>query len=317
MQGTAPFTHQVEFENTPTATLPAARVVVTDQLDPTKVDLSTFTLGSIGWGSTVVSVPAGLKSYATTAAVDATISVRVQGSVDTTTGLVRWTFDTIDPVTHLVPSDPTLGFLPPDTDGKKGQGAVTFTVMPNAGLAHATAIANQATVVFDANAPILTPTWTNTIDTTVPTTRVQAATGVVGTTNVAVSWSGTDTGSGIVAYTVYVSDNGGAYAAWQTNATATSAVYTGATGHTYTFYVRATDGAGNAEAAKSTAEATIAVTGTFTDPGSAAADTGSGGGGGSTGGDGQRDAGLPILVILAGLVIAFRRRAASLRRAAR
>ena len=317
MQGTAPFTHQVEFENTPTATLPAARVVVTDQLDPTKVDLSTFTLGSLGWGSTVVSVPAGLKSYATTAAVDATISVRVQGSVDTTTGLVRWTFDTIDPVTHLVPSDPTLGFLPPDTDGKKGQGAVTFTVMPNAGLAHATAIANKATVVFDANAPILTPTWTNTIDTTVPTTRVQAATGVVGTTNVAVSWSGTDTGSGIVAYTVYVSDNGGAYAAWQTNATATSAVYTGATGHTYTFYVRATDGAGNAEAAKSTAEATIAVTGTFTDPGSAAADTGSSGGGGSIGGDGQRDAGLPILVILARLVIAFRRRAASLRRAAR
>jgi hypothetical protein len=316
VRGTAPFTYQVEFENQPTAALPAARVVVTDQLDPTKVDLSTFTLGPISWGSTSVSVPSGLKSYATTVAIDSTISVRVQGSVDVTSGLVRWTFDTIDPVTHLAPSDPTLGFLPPDTDGKKGQGAVTFTVMPKTGLAHATAIANQATVVFDANAPILTPTWTNTIDASVPTSGVQAATGVVGTTNVSVSWSGTDTGSGITAYTVYVSDNGGAYAAWQTNVTATSAVYTGTTGHTYAFYVRATDGAGNAEAAKSTAEATIAVSGAFTDPGSVAADSSSGGGC-SIGGDGQRDAGLPVLVILAGLVIARRRRATSLRRAGR
>ena len=315
VRGVAPFTYQVEFENQPTASLPAARVVVTDQLDPTKVDLTTFTLGSISWGSTTVAVPSGLKSYATTVAVDSTISVRVQGSIDATSGLVRWTFDTIDPVTHLPPSDPTLGFLPPDTDGMKGQGALTFTVTPKAGLANGTTISNLATVVFDANAAIVTPTWINTIDATAPTSRVQAATGVVATTNVAVSWSGTDTGSGITGYTVYVSDNGAAYTAWQTNVTATSAVYAGTTGHTYAFYVLATDGAGNTEATKATAEATIAVSGAFPDP--SVASTSSSGGGCTIGGADQRDAGLPLLVVLASLVMAWRRRAASPRRATR
>jgi len=45
--GSASLPYSVDFENVATATAPAQKVVVTDQLDPAKVDLSTFSLGAI------------------------------------------------------------------------------------------------------------------------------------------------------------------------------------------------------------------------------------------------------------------------------
>jgi hypothetical protein len=306
--------YRIAFENQPTASLPAAEVVVTDQLDASKVDLTTVSLGDISFGSHTIPVPAGLKSYATVYAIDTTMSVRVQGSLNASTGLLKWTFTTIDPLTKLPPSDPTLGFLPPDTDGATGQGYVNFTVALLPALANGTVVSNQASVVFDTNPAILTPTWVNTIDTSVPTSKVQTLTGKPGTMDFDVNWSGTDTGAGVAAYTVYVSDNGGAYAAWQTSTAATGATYTGVSGHSYAFYVRASDGAGNTEAAKSVAEATIAVSGSFADP---RVGTSTDSGGCTIGGDGQRDASLPLLVIVAaGLLFIARRRAAAKRRRA-
>ena len=59
-----PLSYTVFFENQSTATAPAQDVTVTTTLDP-NVDLSTFELLSIGWGSEVLSVPAGLTSYGT------------------------------------------------------------------------------------------------------------------------------------------------------------------------------------------------------------------------------------------------------------
>ena len=306
-----PFSYEIAFENQPTASLPAARVVITDQLDPAKVDLSTFTLGSIAFGKYTITVPPGLRSYATTYPIDATISVRVQGSVDSVTGLVKWTFDTIDPITKLPPSDPALGFLPPDTDGKKGQGYVTFSVAPKAGLADATLIANQASIVFDSNASIATPTWSNTFDLSAPLSKVQSLTPKVGTTSFDVSWSGSDAGSGIRNYTVYVSDSGAAFTPWLTQATATTATYAGTAGHSYAFYVIANDGAGNTESAKALAEASITVAGTFADDVPA-----SDGGGGCTlarsDRPSQRDLSLPLLLLAAfGLLLRRRQRASS------
>ena len=92
---------------------------------------------------------------------------------------------------------------------------------------------------------------------------------------------------------------------------ATSGVYTGTSGHSYAFYARSNDGAGNAEAAKAAAEATIAVNGTFAAPSSVS----SGGGGCTIGGAGQRDASLPLFVLAAaGLLFIGRRRTATRQR---
>jgi hypothetical protein len=294
--------YQIAFENQASAGLPAAQVVVSDQLDAAKFDLSSVSLGDIAWGPYRVSVPSGLNSYATVYPIDATMSVRIQGSLDTTTGLLKWTFTTIDPVTKLPPSDPTLGFLPPDTDGLRGQGYVGFTVAPKAGAADGTAWQNSASIVFDANAAILTPTWTNTLDNTAPVSAIRSLTPVPGGASIDVAWSGTDAASGARSFTVFVSDNGGAFTPWKTAVADTAATYDGTLGHTYGFYVVATDGAGNVEAGKSAAEQSIVA-------GASAGDaSGGGGGGGCTLGRGDgRDPTLPLLVLLAGAVLVCRR----------
>ena len=66
----------------------------------------------------------------------------------------------------------------------------------------------------------------------------------------AVSWSGQDDpgGSGIAAFDVEVSDNGGVFTLWQSHTTATSATFTGVDGHAYGFYSVAVDYAGNVQA---------------------------------------------------------------------
>lgn len=297
--------YQIAFENLASASLPAAEVVVTDQLDAAKFDLATLSLGNVSWGSQRIDVPPGLNSYSTVYKIDSTVSVRVAGSLNPTTGVLKWTFTTLDPATHLPPSDPTLGFLPPNKNGTEGQGYVNFTISPKAGLPDGTKWENFGSIVFDTNAPILTPTWVNTLDTTKPVGRVASATQRSDSTDVDVAWSATDSGSGARSYTVYVSDNGGDYTVWQKGVSVTSAVWAGTVGHVYGFHVIATDGAGNTEAAKSVAEASVTVR----DP----ADVGGGGGGGCTvGGPDQRDATL-MLIALAALVL-LRRRQVSARR---
>jgi hypothetical protein len=62
---------------------------------------------------------------------------------------------------------------------------------------------------------------------------------------VQVSWSGTDTGSGIASYDVGRSYDGGAYVTIASATTATSINWTMTPGHTYRFRVRARDKAGN------------------------------------------------------------------------
>ena len=283
LTGTQPFTYSIEFENQATASLPAAEVVVTDQLDPATLDLDTFTLGNITIGHHVVNVPAGTSNYNTTYALDANLSVRIQGSLDKQSGVLKYTFVTIDPATGLPPSDPTLGFLPPDTDGVTGQAYVLFTVRAKSGLVTGTEIKNQASIVFDTNAAIQTPVWTNTIDTAAPASHVTAlpSSQTEGAFNV--SWSGTDSDAGILSYSVYMSDNAGAFTKWQSDVATATASFTGVAGHSYGFYSVATDGAGNVETSKTVADTSTSVTSTSTG--------GGGTGGGGTGGGGTSGGG--------------------------
>jgi len=74
-----------------------------------------------------------------------------------------------------------------------------------------------------------------------------------------VAWSGSDVGSGIGGYDIYVSDNGSPFAAWITGTPLTGAVYTGQVGRTYAFYSRARDNAGNVEAPPAEADASTTV----------------------------------------------------------
>jgi hypothetical protein len=130
--------------------------------------------------------------------------------------------------------------------------------MPKSGLATGTAIQNQAVIVFDTNAPIPTPTWLNTIDKDTPVTHVLPLAATQSSPTFTVQWTGTDAGSGISAYTVFVSDNGGPFTVWLEGA-ATSAAYSGQAGHTYGFFAMGADQVGNVEPLKTAAEATTQV----------------------------------------------------------
>jgi hypothetical protein len=257
----APLQYGVFFENQATATLPAQRIVVTDQLDPTKVDLNTFALGEISFGSATLQPPRGASTFAKDLDLRpaTNLIVRVNAGLDPSTGLVTWTLTSIDPATGLPPTDPTAGFLPPDTSPPAGEGGVLFSVLPKAGLANGAQIRNQATIAFDANTPITTAPWLNTIDGSTPTSQVAPLPGVESSSNFQVQWSGTDAFSSVADFDIYVSVNGGPFTPWLLETAATSATFPGQPGDTYAFYSLARSQVGNREPAKSAAEAQTTV----------------------------------------------------------
>ncbi len=170
---TQPFTYTVEFENMASASASASQVVVTDHLD-SNLDLSTFSLGDFGFGDITVHVPWGLSSYSTRvdARAEVGLFVDVTASLDVATATVTWTFTSIDPTTGDQPSDPFTGFLPPDTNPPLGIGHVDYHISPKANLATGAVINAKATVVFDAQAPLDTPLYSNTLDAGGPSSTV-------------------------------------------------------------------------------------------------------------------------------------------------
>ncbi len=260
VQATLPYV--IDFENEPDASAPAHQVVVTQSIDP-NLDGSTFQLGDFGFGNIVIHVPAGRQSYSTRIDARSTVGVYVDVTADFNrlTGVVTWSFTSIDPTTLDQPTgNPQEGFLPPDTTKPLGEGWVSYSVQPKANDPTGTVITAQASIVFDTNAAIATNPASNTIDAGPPTSSV-APLPTASLPQFTVSWSGQDDpgGSGIASYDIYVSDDGGPFTLWQSGTTQTSAVYTGAVGHTYTFYSVATDNVGNVEAAPSAPEAETTV----------------------------------------------------------
>ena len=60
-----PFPYRIDFENEPTATAPAQRVDITDQLDP-NLDWSTFQFTGVGFGDNIIAIPADSQHFQTT-----------------------------------------------------------------------------------------------------------------------------------------------------------------------------------------------------------------------------------------------------------
>ena len=267
LEPAGPLPYRIDFTNESTASAPAATVVVTEQLSA-NLDWSTFQLGDIGFGSTVIQVPQGLTSYSTEVTLPSTapgagpdgLIVQVSASLNLATGLVTWTFTSLDPSTMDIPINPFEGFLPPDDSGGDGEGFVSYTVAPLASTTSDLAIGAQATVVFDTNAPISTRSIVNTIDTLPPASSVTALPATTAGNTINLSWSGSDgAGPGIATYSIFVSDNGGAFQPLLTDTTATSTTFTGQIGHTYRFFSIATDALGLTQTAPSSAQASTTL----------------------------------------------------------
>ncbi|MGB9180873.1 MAG: LamG-like jellyroll fold domain-containing protein [Pyrinomonadaceae bacterium] len=259
LSGEEPLRYAIYFENKAEATAPAQDVVITDQLDAAKLDFDTFSLGPIAFGKDrQIIPPAGLSEYATDVDLRPAqnLLVRVDARLDKTTGLLTWRFTSLDPATLNPTEDPTAGFLPPNRNAPEGEGQVLFTVRPKNDLANGTEIRNKARIVFDINAPIDTPEWLNTIDSSKPASQTLPLAAQQNSSSFEVKWSGTDTGSGVKSYTIFVSENGGPFTQWLVNTSATSSIFAGQPGRSYAFYSVAQDATGNVEDDAATADAT-------------------------------------------------------------
>jgi hypothetical protein len=255
--------YQIDFENEPTAGLPAQQVVITQQLDA-NLNWQSFRLGSFGFGGATYTVPANTAFYQTRVDLTQTNGyfVDVSGTIDVRSGVATWTFTTIDPTSGQIPLDPTIGFLPPDASRGIGEGFVSYTIQAKPDDPTGTVINAQARVVFSTQPPLDTGKIFNTIDAGASlTSSVAALPAVVNATSFGLSWSGTGdaSGSAISSYSVYVSDNGGPFTAWLPDTTLTQATYIGQFGHTYGFYSVATDNTGNVQAAPTQAQTTTSV----------------------------------------------------------
>jgi hypothetical protein len=246
----APAGATIAFENhaNPGATTVKAATITT-QLDA-NLDWSTFQLGDIQFGSTVVTVPARLQSFATS--VNTTnpdgspLRVNINASLDPKTGIVTWTFQSIDPNTGQPPTAPGTGFLPVNDATNHGAVFLNYSVAAQTKLATGTQLSALASITLDGNTAS-TNTYTNQIDATPPTSTVSTLPAREKTRKFAVSWSGTDHESGVASYDIYVSDNGGSFTLWLSGTTQTTPTFTGKSGHTYGFYSVATDNVGNRE----------------------------------------------------------------------
>lgn len=257
--------YTIMFENKPTASAPAREVVVTDQLDGSKLDLPTFALGPVWFGDKVLAPPSGLRAWS--GSIDLRPAKPVIVTVDARlddSGLATWHFKTIDPATQVFPEDPFAGFLPANKPPPIGEGAVTFTVAQKRNLKTGAKIRNGARIVFDKNEAIDTPIFTNTIDGTKPKVALRKAKVLGGSKGkgkrkrlllarksrkacrVALSWKGTDKGSGVGGYDVWVAARKkGGFRAVKRGYTRTRLTYKGKGGATYRFRVVAADKAGN------------------------------------------------------------------------
>ncbi len=265
--GDVPLPYFITFANDATADAPAQVVTVTQQLS-TNLDWSTFQLGDFGFGGVIYPVPAGLTSYSTV--IDDTASegvfVDVDASFNALTGLLTWTFTSIDPTTFGVPvGNPEEGLLPPDITPPEGDGFVSYSVDPASGDTTGTVINAQGTVIFQAGLPDQSSLNTldifNTIDDGPPSSSVAALPPEETSTSFTVTWSGQGDpgGSGIASYDIYVSDDGGPYALWESDTNATSATFTGQLGSIYSFYSVATDNVGNVQPTPTSAQETTLV----------------------------------------------------------
>jgi len=232
-----------------TATAPAREVIIYDTLDASVFDISTLRFTSFAFGDSSYTIDIQDNLFATEIDLRPAKNVilRVMGNLDTLTNVVTWKFQTFDTSNYELTLNVDDGFLPPNITRPEGEGYVTYSIKPVTGLPHLKQLKNSAFIIFDANEPIGTGTFLNTIDTISPSSQVNINPVFINDTTFILSWSGTDKHAGVSGYDIYVSINDGAFALLTRGTSKTSATLYGVPGDKYEFYSMATDLADNKE----------------------------------------------------------------------
>jgi hypothetical protein len=208
----------------------------------------------------LVLIKPGLKEFVVDKKLNnLNVVARISGKLDTLTGNVEWKMRSLDPVTLDDIEDPDIGLLPPNVNSPEGEGNVSFFVKLKSDPVHQLMVFNQASIVFDSNPAILTNKHLTTFDLNAPTSSVKSLMSTTTSKQFEVNWSGSDDGSGIEGYNVYVKTNDGPYNIWISGATGTSAVFNSTENATYQFSSVAFDKTGNIEMLPDIPDATTNV----------------------------------------------------------
>ena len=268
--------YTIEFENDTTFAMASAHtIVIRDTLDSRYFDLKSFQPTAIRLGEhevfldeTDITSEDGNTGFIKTIDVRPAINAiaQVEGTFKSGTGIAEWRFTSLDPMTMEPTNDLMQGILPVNYDGISGIGEVMFEIGMKQGKPDGAEIDNRASIVFDYEEPILTPTWTNIVDGTAPVSRV-ADVELSSDTTAVVSIKANDELSGVWRYDVYVQY--GAGSAWwkaaenvPADTTATVKIYEGID---HGFYTVVTDSAGNVEQKTAAREFTLEVFGSQVD----------------------------------------------------
>ncbi|HMN97623.1 MAG TPA: CARDB domain-containing protein [Phycisphaerales bacterium] len=261
----SPLSYRIDFENLPDATAPAARVEIVDPLD-SSLNPASVRLGGMVVSNVAVTVPEGLISFQTQldliaeqgVLVDITAGVNLGANPPT----VFWIFQAIDPATGEPPVTGEIGLLPPEDGTGAGQGYVTFSVRPKLSAPDGTVIANDASIVFDANPPLITNTVVNTIDRNPPSSSVLPLPPVTLEPALIAEIVAADApgGSGVATVALFVSVDGAAFAPASTFGTSTSVPFSALeSGRVYGFASQAIDHAGVIESLPASPDTVVAV----------------------------------------------------------
>lgn len=245
----------IEFENDQAfATAPAHTVIIRDTLDATRFDLTSFT-------PTDVTIGDRSMRWETTQSGSQTLDMRTRMNViaqvgvdyNAEKGIAQWTISSLDPMTMEPIKDANIGVLPVNYNGN-GMGAVSFSIKLKDKFADGTQIANKASIIFDNNAPIVTPVWVNTIDEVKPSSTIKDV--QIKEDSIHFEFERTDNRSGIWYSAVYAREND--EAEWQMVAKADSDIFSMQLHDgIMQFYVLAIDSAGNVEVKAEVAEYSI------------------------------------------------------------
>jgi hypothetical protein len=182
----------------------------------------------------------------------------MEGKLDVEQRILSFHFITLDPETTDLVEDVFGGFLPPNITSPEGEGFVTFTIGLLENIQHDDVVQNQASIYFDANAAIVTNNFLNTFDLEAPSSELAIDNPVSNDTLLTVSVNGSDDGSGIRNYEIYVSENDEEFMLHSIQHSE-EFLFTGEFGASYQFYSIAVDSVGNKEAEPETADAEVTI----------------------------------------------------------
>jgi hypothetical protein len=261
--------YTIRFENDPKiATAPAQNVFIRLPVDA-KININTLQLADLGFGNFRFSIPPGNSYFAERLDLRDSLGLFVDltAGIDIVNKEIFWRFRSIDPATGLPPTEALSGFLPVndtltndnDSIPGKGEGFVNFTIKPISTAQTGDTAFAKATIIFDIEEPILTNSWTNTIDAVAPISKINGAAVFIDT--VTLHWSGKDEykGSGVKNYALYYAENGGAFTLYRQNIADTIIQFVGTPGKSYCFFTIATDTTGNKENFKNACEGTVVL----------------------------------------------------------